>query len=98
MTTQDKETTGVGATLNNRQGIYGRFSDNAEIAQGLKDYIRTTPNWLNNHLTPSMKQSLDVIMDKVSRILGGDPAYVDNWHDVQGYARLVERQLKGEEP
>ena len=35
-----------------------------------------------------------VIADKVARMLNGDPDYVDNWHDIIGYATLVETRLK----
>src|SRR5690606_10084595 len=30
---------------------------------------------------------------KIARILIGDPNYADNWHDIQGYAKLVEERL-----
>jgi hypothetical protein len=41
-----------------------------------------------------MKQALSVIADKIARILNGDPYYLDNWHDIQGYAQLIENRLK----
>jgi hypothetical protein len=41
-----------------------------------------------------MKQALCVICDKMARIGNGDPFYDDNWHDIQGYAKLVEDRLK----
>jgi hypothetical protein len=45
-------------------------------------------------LTPDKKQALDVIADKIARILSGDPEYKDNWHDIQGYAKLAEDRCK----
>ena len=36
---------------------------------------------------------LGTIADKIGRILSGDPNYADNWHDIQGYAKLVEDRL-----
>lgn len=35
-----------------------------------------------------------MIFQKISRIVNGDPDYADNWHDIQGYARLVEERLQ----
>jgi len=37
-----------------------------------------------------------MIAHKIGRILNGDPDYQDSWHDIIGYARLVERQLQGD--
>ena len=34
-----------------------------------------------------------MIQHKIARVLNGDPNYPDNWHDIAGYARLVEREL-----
>ena len=31
-----------------------------------------------------------MILHKLARILNGDPNYVDSWHDIAGYAILVE--------
>jgi hypothetical protein len=44
-------------------------------------------------LTPVQKQALTVIADKIARVLSGDPDYADNWHDIQGYAKLEEDRL-----
>jgi hypothetical protein len=54
--------------------------------------MHTAPNW--ESLPIDMKQALDVIADKIARILVGDPNYLDNWHDIQGYAKLVEDRLR----
>ena len=40
------------------------------------------------------RQALSVIAAKIARILNGDPEYKDNWHDIQGYAKLVEDRCK----
>lgn len=86
----------VADTLTARHATYGHFQDNAAIAQGLKHYARLGLRWTD--MTPSQREAVDMILSKVSRIVTGDPTYVDNWHDIQGYARLVERQLQGENP
>lgn len=79
-------------TLNERGSRYGDFSHHARAAQRLQDAMRTTANW--DRLSDDKKQSLTVIADKIARILTGDPEYIDNWHDIQGYARLCEERCK----
>jgi hypothetical protein len=39
------------------------------------------------------REALDMIAHKIGRILNGDPNYADSWHDLEGYARLVEQRL-----
>lgn len=81
----------IDKTLAERGERYGRFEDHAKIAQGFKRVMWGTPRW--NHLADDQKQALEVIQDKVARILNGDPDYTDNWHDIRGYAKLVEDRL-----
>lgn len=81
-------------TLAERGARYGEFKDHAVIAQGLQDEMRKAPGWAR--LAPDQKQALTVITDKIARMLNGDPNYVDNWHDIIGYAKLVETRLISE--
>lgn len=81
-------TSDVEATLAERGARYGDFSHHALIAQKVQDTMRETRGWQN--LTPDKRQALTVIADKIARILSGDPEYRDNWHDIQGYAKLAE--------
>ena len=79
-------------TLAERGGRYGEFADHAMIAQGIQDVMRNAPKW--GLLDADMKQALSVIADKIARILNGDPYYLDNWHDIQGYAKLIEKRIE----
>lgn len=91
----------VDATLAERGSRYGDFSDHARLCQALILEMQEfkpegTPaggltKW--EQLDPVKRQALTVIADKVARILSGDPDYADNWHDIQGYAKLVEDRL-----
>ena len=81
----------VNKTLEERGSRYGAFADHAKIAQGIQDTMRAAPKW--DQLDPDMKQALSVIADKIARILNGDPFYGDNWHDLQGYAKLIEDRI-----
>jgi hypothetical protein len=84
--------TDINKTLAERGERYGAFRDHAAIAQDLKDAMWHRDGW--SRLAPDQKQALEVIADKVARILNGDPNYTDNWHDIIGYARLVETRLQ----
>lgn len=80
-------------TLAARTARYGDFTDRADVAQQLQDVIRfdgTAPRVGWAKLSAVQRQALTVIADKIARILTGDPDYTDNWHDIQGYAKLAE--------
>jgi hypothetical protein len=79
------------ATLDERGSRYGDFRDHALIAQDLQCVMQASAGW--QKLDNVKKQALQVIADKIARILNGDPSYADNWHDIQGYTRLVEERL-----
>lgn len=83
----------VQQTLDERGTRYGDFTDHAAIAQSLQDSMRLTrpDGW--GKLNDVQRQALTVIADKIARVLSGDPNYADSWHDIQGYARLVEERL-----
>lgn len=85
----------VEQTLEERGKNYGEFDQQAAIAQGIKDAFRIGGNW--NKLDPDMKEALDVIANKIGRILNGNPKYADSWHDIAGYATLVDKRLQRDE-
>lgn len=74
---------------------YGSFTDNSQIAQSIKNVLKTSRFW--NDLHSDQKEALDQIASKVSRILTGDPTYIDNWDDIAGYATLVADELRRQE-
>ncbi len=76
-------------TLKERGSIHGEFSINSAIAQDLKKIVRDNAQSLSD----IQKESLDMIMHKVSRILAGDPNHKDHWHDIAGYATLVRDRI-----
>lgn len=85
--------TDINATLAERGARYGDFSTHAVIAMAIKRIMECSRGWA---ATPDPhQQALHVIADKIARILNGDPNYADNWHDIAGYATLVERIIAG---
>ena len=84
----------VNATLGERGKRYGTFKGHAEITQALKSEMNTHPGW--TRLSPDQREALEMIAHKIARILNGDPNYSDSWHDIAGYASLVDKRLSGE--
>ena len=78
----------ISNTLAERAERYGDFRDHSLCSQDLQIAMRSHKNW--NVLKSYHKESLMMIQHKVARILNGDPDYDDNWHDIAGYATLVE--------
>ena len=84
------EITGV---LQQRGERYGSYRCVAWTSQSLKDTIRNSFNVKNNSLEWYQLESLDLICNKLARILNGDPNYRDSWLDIAGYAQLVVDEL-----
>lgn len=82
----------VDSTLATRGKRYGEYTDVAETAQVLKEVLRDGKSW--GIMESYMQESLDMICNKLSRIVNGDPFYDDSWHDLSGYSTLVEKELK----
>jgi hypothetical protein len=86
-----------------RDAKYGTFMHNSIVAQGLKEVLRNAPinpnrkahGW--HRLPADVQEALDLITLKISRILTGDPEYLDNWDDIQGYARCVSERIRYEQ-
>ena len=85
----------VNKTLDERGERYGKFSNHAELSQKLKQAMKEKATWWD--LSPSQQESLEMIANKIARILNGDPNYAENWHDIAGYATLIDLQLQGDD-
>ena len=83
--------TDIADTLTERGARYGDFNEQAAIAQTLKKVMRANGKF--GQLQPDQREALDLIANKISRILNGDPNYHDSWHDIQGYAKLVADRI-----
>ena len=81
-------------TLAERKARYGTFMEHARIAQSLQDTMRSNTNWAG--LEVDERQALTTIADKIARILNAPSGtiYSDSWHDLAGYATLVDKRLK----
>lgn len=86
-------------TLGVRGSRYGTFVSNAVFSQRIKDLFReasaNNPHYENLSETQSATifEAVDQIAQKLCRMANGDPLYLDNLHDIAGYATLAEDQL-----
>lgn len=78
--------------LAERESKYGRFSDNATVAQALKRVMEATPNW--DKLPDYHKEALHMMASKLSRWLVGDFTYADTPTDIAGYMVRVVKELE----
>ena len=81
----------INKTLEQRGERYGKFKDVAATTYALQEILRNAKN--HEHMTDDQVIALDMICNKMARIVNGDPNYIDNWHDISGYATLVEQEL-----
>lgn len=88
--------TDLQSTLNVRGARYGTFFDNSNLSQALKKEVNKALHQQDKDLPAVQREAITFIFQKISRIVNGDPTYVDNWHDIAGYATLVEQYLNQE--
>ena len=74
-----------------RHETHGDYTNTAQVSQHLKTTIRNARNWAR--LSNDKRESLDMIMTKVARIMSGEPNEPDHWLDIEGYAKLARERL-----
>ena len=82
----------IDKTLEERGTRYGDFEGHADVTQRIKFAMRNSKQWPK--LEADQKEALEMVAHKIGRILNGDPDYLDSWHDIIGYTRLVEQRLE----
>lgn len=80
--------------LEDRGSRYGDFAVQAQVSQAIRTALHDTPNW--DTLPSYMREGLDMCVSKLSRILVGDPMYMDNVIDLIGYLTLVKTEMEKE--
>lgn len=80
-------------TLKRRSGTHGNFVVQFDTAQRLKEVCKGGTKY--DSMPEPMKEALDMVCHKLSRIVEGDPMFVDHWHDIAGYCQLIDNGLEG---
>lgn len=83
----------VNDTLKERGRTYGDFADVAHRAQSIKGVIRCGKTW--TRMASCQREAMEMMANKMARLLEGSPNHVDSWHDIAGYAQLVVQYLEG---
>lgn len=81
-------------TLNQRQSQYGSFEDVAQTTEQLFQVIKGGASFVD--FTESQRMALYMIFSKVARLSNGDCNHKDSWHDIAGYATLIDSELVSE--
>jgi len=82
---------GIEATLAERKGTYGEFDEQARITKTIERAASTGCQW--TVMDDDMQEAVHMIASKIARIVNGDPTFKDSWHDIAGYALLIEKRL-----
>ena len=78
-------------TLEQRGKTYGDWKVQAQITEDIISAI----NYNNEQdIEPYKYQALCMIASKIARIVNGDSNHIDSWRDIEGYARLVRKELE----
>jgi len=85
----------INETLKERGNCYGTFENNCNITQALCNVLKTAPSY--KQLTDNHIETYHMIFHKIARSVCGDPMYIDNIHDIIGYATLLEEYLINKE-
>lgn len=82
----------VDETLSTRGSRYGEFADvanlTAELYGAMCEKMQDRDEFEPYHI-----EAIHMICQKLARAVCGDPMYPDNWHDIGGYAKLVENEI-----
>lgn len=82
----------VDKTLEERGERYGSYVDvsnlTLELFTALCTAMKNSDDFKAYHI-----EALHMICNKMARVVCGDPMYADNWHDIGGYAKLVENEI-----
>lgn len=81
----------VDSTLSERQASYGCFEDVAFVTENIINVLKKCnyDSMPNTH-----KMAMYMIASKMARLVNGDCNHLDSWHDIQGYAKLVEKTIE----
>ncbi len=78
-------------TLTERGQSYGEYAVGTRIAMDLYERCHSTPSW--SQMNAGQRYAIFMFCAKMARLLNGDPNHADSWHDIAGYATLVEQRL-----
>lgn len=85
----------VEQTLSERESQYGSFLSVANTTGGLMGVLLNSKN--GQTMPYAHQEALHMICSKMARIVNGDFNHKDSWHDIGGYAKLIENLIEVED-
>ena len=82
----------IGNVIKEREITHGDFEMKAIFIQEIMEDISGLYVWKD--MSADQKESIHMIIAKLSRILYGNPNHADHWIDIAGYAKLVSDRLE----
>lgn len=80
----------VEATLKERQGVYGNYRDVCHTRAMIMDLLQENHSRVQGRgMDPRTEVMFSDVVLKLVRA-SGNPGYADSWHDLAGYATLIE--------
>lgn len=77
-------------TLDERGSVYGSFDAGTDLlASILNSLTLHRHNTTGSFMTTTEQVMFQYILMKLVR-LAASPDHIDSWHDIQGYAKLIE--------
>lgn len=80
--------------LQEREETHGDFEMKSIWIQEIMENLVGLDSW--EDMSADQRESIHMILVKLSRILYGKHDHVDHWDDIAGYATLVVNKLKDE--
>jgi len=81
--------------LEQRETTHGFYSEVSSVSQMVKKAMQIGVNW--PHLKAEQRESLEMIANKIGRIMSGDSDFLDHWQDIAGYAQLIVKEIEDEQ-
>ena len=82
----------VDQILEDREVTHGDFEIKAMWIQEIMENLIGLNSW--EDMSADQRESIHMILVKLSRIIYGNYNHVDHWDDIAGYAQLVANRLK----
>lgn len=83
------------AVIEERAKIRGDFREQARVSQNLKRMLHDARG---QQLSDEQRECLEHMLEKMARIVTGDPDEVDAWRDLIGYPTLIHNILTKGKP
>lgn len=85
----------INETFKSRGDTHGDYKQQSECTMSLYRQLAERARVNKVSLNKTQQHSLMLICTKLGRIVTGSANEPDHWHDIAGYATLIERELNG---